>query len=364
MARVLFLDPYHGPSHQTLSTALRDRSRHDVTLLTLPPHKWKWRMRGAALALESQARALPPPDILVCTDMLNLPEFLALLRDHAPRLRAISYFHENQLTYPIASQDERDIHFGLTNIHTALASDRVVFNSAFHRDEFLTAVANLIKTMPDQRPADIPGRIRSRSHVLGPPLDLPALVRPKENLILWNHRWEDDKDPQAFFRVMRRLDRAGADFRLLVMGERFRRVPACFEEARTDLAHRIEHWGFIADRLDYLGQVAPCRFVVSTARHEFFGLSAREAIALGCMPLLPRRVVYPELVGGRSECLYDDEEDLFQRLTCALADPGARCPADLRADIASHTVTRVVSQWDDWFDELSPERTSRRPAPA
>ena len=352
MARILFLDPYHGPSHRALSIALRDHSRHEVTLLTLPPHKWKWRMRGAAFAFEPLVRALAPPEILVCTDMLNLPEFLALVRGHLPPgLAVISYFHENQLTYPVASRDERDIHFGLTNIHTALASDRVVFNSAFHRGEFLEAVDGLLQTMPDQRPEGIPARILSRSQVLGPPLDLPALDQPKENLILWNHRWEEDKDPESFFRVMRRLDLTRLDFKLMVLGETFRDQPACFEAARRDLAHRIEHWGYLPSRLEYLEQVARCRVVVSTARHEFFGLAAREAIALGCLPLLPRRVVYPEMVGGRDEYLYDTEDDLFARLTRMLADPQAQCPTDLRDEIAAHTVKRVVSQWDEWFDE-------------
>src|SRR5262245_59456208 len=176
MARVLYLDPYHGPSHSALSTALRDLSRHDITLLTLPPRKWKWRMRGASLALEAAARALPrPPEILVTTDMLNLPELLGLLRGWLPTgVPVITYFHENQLTYPTPSSDERDFHFGLCNLYSALASDRIIFNSRFHRDEFIEAVPALLRRMPDHRPEGIAARIRERSDVLGVPLDLEA----------------------------------------------------------------------------------------------------------------------------------------------------------------------------------------------
>src|SRR5262245_22045491 len=153
MARVLFLDPYHGPSHAALSRTLQARSRHQVTLLTLPPRKWKWRMRGAALALEGPARALPPPDLLIVTDMLNLPETLALLRDHwGARLPVILYFHENQLTYPVSGGDERDLHFGLVNIHSALSADLVLFNSRFHLEDFLGAVPKVLRQMPDERP--------------------------------------------------------------------------------------------------------------------------------------------------------------------------------------------------------------------
>jgi hypothetical protein len=36
--------------------------------------------------------------------------------------------------------------------------------------------------------------------------------------------------------------------------------------------------------------------IVSTAEHEFFGLSVCEAIAAGAFPLLPDRLSYPELL--------------------------------------------------------------------
>jgi glycosyltransferase involved in cell wall biosynthesis len=359
VARILYLDPYHGPSHRALSVALKDRSRHEVTLLALQPHKWKWRMRGAAFVFEPLVRALPaPPEVLVTTDMLNLPELLALARDALPaRLPIITFFHENQITYPLQAHDARDVHFGLVNIYTALASDRAVFNSSFHREEFLAAIPGMLEAMPDLRPEGIPERIRARSEVLGPPLDLPADLRsgamPRENLILWNHRWEKDKDPACFFRVMRELDRRGAEFKMMVLGQSFREQPACFAEAARDLSHRIERWGYVAARREYLEAVARCRIVVSTARHEFFGLAVREAIALGCLPLLPRRVVYPEMVGGRDEHLYDTEEDLARRLDALLAGAAAGPASPLRDEITSHAVERVVARWDEWFDELA-----------
>lgn len=354
MARVLFLDPYHGPSHAALSTSLRDHSRHDVTLLTLPPRKWKWRMRGSAFAFESRIRALAePPEILVATDMLNLPELLALARDVLPpSLPVLVYFHENQITYPLERKDERDFHFGLANIHTALAADRVVFNSRFHREEFLRAIPSLMKMMPDSRPEGIPERIRQKSDVLGVPLDVAGVEPasgPREPLILWNHRWEEDKDPESFFRVMRDLDRRGTDFKMMVLGETFRERPACFEAAERDLAHRIEHWGYIPSRKEYLEAVARCRLVISTARHEFYGLAVREAIALGCYPILPRRVVYPEMVDGREQHLYEAEDELAERIRQVLDAPDPVDPV-LRSAVAALTVEEVVSRFDAWLD--------------
>lgn len=355
MASVLFLDPYHGPSHSALSTALRDHSRHDVTLLTMEARKWKWRMRGAALAFEPRIRALPaPPDILVVTDMVNLPELLSLLRDHfPPRIPVVAYFHENQLTYPLPVRDERDFHFGLMNIYTALAADRVIFNSEFHRDEFLGALPSVLAKMPDHRPQGIEERILARSAVLGPPIDVAPSGAPRENLILWNHRWEDDKDPESFFRVMRRLDDRGTDFGLVMLGQSFQQRPACFDRARKDLAHRIRHWGYVESREEYVDLMSRCRVAVSTARHEFYGLAVREAVACGCYPLLPRRVVYPELVHGREEFLYGSEQELLESLVRLMEDPGAVPVEEMVAEIAAQGVAPIVGRWDEWLDSLS-----------
>ena len=63
-------------------------------------------------------------------------------------------------------------------------------------------------------------------------------------LILWNHRWEHDKAPEVFFRVLERLAAAGARFRVAVAGEGFRRVPPAFEKGRA--AYRwIQHLPFV-----------------------------------------------------------------------------------------------------------------------
>ena len=62
-------------------------SRHQVTLLTMTGRFWKWRMGGGALELADQARRLLPhqkPDVVLATDMVNLPAWLALLRRELP----------------------------------------------------------------------------------------------------------------------------------------------------------------------------------------------------------------------------------------------------------------------------------------
>ena len=58
--------------------------------------------------------------------------------------------------------------------------------------------------------------------------------------------------------------------------------------------------------------------VLSTASHEFQGLSVLEAVARGCIPVLPARQVYPELFGDGY--LYRDCGADIKAEACAAAD--------------------------------------------
>jgi hypothetical protein len=51
--KILLLEPYCGGSHRAWAQGYAARSRHDVTLLTLPARFWKWRMQGGALSVPS-----------------------------------------------------------------------------------------------------------------------------------------------------------------------------------------------------------------------------------------------------------------------------------------------------------------------
>jgi len=310
--QVLMLNAYHGGSHAALVEGWRQHSRHTFDLLTLPAHDWKWRMRHGAITFAERVNAKAAAgqrwDALWCTDMLNLAEFRGL----CPSLRgpSVVYFHENQLTYPVQHPDPRDLHFALTNFTSALAADAVWFNSAFHRDEFLGALRDGLKRMPDFQPVGTVDAIERKSAVMWPGVNAPA-ARSRERReaepvhLIWAARWEHDKNPGLFFEALEELQRRGVAFRVSVIGESFREVPTVFDDAKQRLADRIVRWGHQPSRADYEQALAEADVFVSTADHEFFGIAAVEAAMAGCVCVLPRKLAYPEVFGDDGAVWHD-----------------------------------------------------------
>ncbi|MEX0866809.1 MAG: DUF3524 domain-containing protein [Pirellulales bacterium] len=300
---ILALEPFYGGSHRAFIDGWMAHSRHAFSLLTLPDSHWKWRMRHAAVAFAEsiQRRAAQGEtwDLIWASDMLNLAELRGLLPGAAGRLPAILYFHENQLTYPVREQRQRDLHFAFTNFISCSAADAIWFNSRFHLTELLPAFDRLLAAMPDRQPRHLLSSMEARASVQSPGVDIARRAeqdRGEPLRIVWAARWEHDKNAADFFAALELLERRGRDFRLAVVGEQFRETPPEFAAARRRFAGRIDYWGFQATRADYLRVLHWADCFVSTARHEFFGITAVEAIAAGCLPLLPWRLAYPELL--------------------------------------------------------------------
>ncbi len=320
---VLALEPFYGGSHRAFLDGWIEHSRHRFEVLGLPARQWKWRMRSGPLAAVAELEGLAAEafDVLFCSDMLDLACFRGIAPAPFRDLPAVIYFHENQFTYPVRprgelevgrDQDEtreRDAHFGLTNLTSALAAREVWWNSAFHRDDFVAAAARFVGRMPKPRPGGLEHGLLERSRVEYPGVSLPPTEIEAEVHaagtsaggpieILWAARWEFDKNPAAFFLALRELRRRGVDFRVSVLGQSFPQVPPVFDEARKEFEGCIRHWGFQASRDDYWRCLLGASVFVSTADHEFFGIAVVEAMAAGCLPVLPARLSYPELVEG------------------------------------------------------------------
>lgn len=341
--KILFLEPFFGGSHQDFAMGFSAHSRHEVTLLTLPPQYWRWRMRTASLNFLKKIKQLRTYDRVFATDMMDVAQFKALAGSDCPP--TVLYFHENQLSYPLSSrakQRKPDVDAGLINMNSALAVDQVWFNSNFHLTVFEKELRRLIKQIPTPRPKGIVDKILEKSRVVYPGCRFPLTthpVRPAARslpLIVWNHRWEYDKQPELFFKVLVRLKKSGVRFSLAVLGEQYDRYPDVFDQARQLLDKEIVAFGFEPSRKAYESWLALGRVVVSTAIQENFGISVVEAVRSGCFPLLPRRLSYPELMPEtcHDAVFFHTEHQLFEKLIRHL-QPANACVADRKA-LAAH----------------------------
>ncbi|MDH3258960.1 MAG: DUF3524 domain-containing protein, partial [Deltaproteobacteria bacterium] len=314
---ILVLEPYYGGSHKSFLSGLATLP-FNFTFLTFPARKWKWRMRLSAPFYAQKLRERKGNfDRIICSTFVDVAVFRGLAPPWVNDVPLLTYFHENQFAYPVQAADERDFHFALTNMTTALASDSLAFNSEYNLESFLQGIEALQKKSYDLQLDDPCNAIRSKSRVIPPGIDFSAIDSAEKScvngppVLLWNHRWEHDKNPDVFFSSLFELDRQGIDYKLIVLGESFKEHPPIFEKAKKKLARRILRFGYVKSRRKYAQLLRRGDIIVSTAQHEFFGISVLEAVRAGCRPLLPNRLSYPELFSR--DFLYDNNQ-FFHRL--------------------------------------------------
>lgn len=297
-------------------------------------------MHGGAVTLARRFLATDAqPDLIMATDMLDLTTFLALTRQRTADLPTAVYMHENQLTYPLPQDGrtgpmrrqlgERDHHYAFINYASMLAADHIFFNSHYHLDSFFSALPNFLKHFPEYNELGSRQTLQKKSQVLPVGVHFQRLDRvPNSNtknrvpLILWNQRWEYDKNPEVFFAALYAVADAGIDFEVALCGQQYGKRPSIFDEALRKLGSRIIHVGY-ADLATYRRLLWQADITLSTAHHEFFGISVLEAIYCHTFPLLPNRLSYPELLPDsfHKDCLYSDEDELVKKLQWALTHP-------------------------------------------
>uniref|UniRef100_A0A8C4QT45 tRNA-queuosine alpha-mannosyltransferase n=1 Tax=Eptatretus burgeri TaxID=7764 RepID=A0A8C4QT45_EPTBU len=362
---ILLIEPFCGGSHRQLVDLLVSEFGNNCVLHSLPAKKWHWRARTSALCFSQSIPKSEHYRVLFTSSVLNLAELLALRPDLAA-LHKVLYFHENQLVYPVRHAHERDFQYGYNQVLSCLVADVIAFNSHYNMESFLSSIYSFMKQIPDFIPKDLSEAVRPKCHVLHFPIVFPVLssflpdvlhmqantkddedilaqeqepegdlmvskdlrsccLRPAEPIgssqdalhIVWPHRWEHDKDPEAFFSCIFALKQNGLSFRLSVIGESYSEVPDVFVEAKRVLHLEIAHWGYQAARMDYYDVLRSADVVVSTARHEFFGVAMLEAVHCGCYPLCPKALVYPEIFPG--ECSFQAQCDDLPTCTSCTA---------------------------------------------
>ena len=378
--RVLALNPFHGGSHRAFIESVVARSRCRWDVLTDRPVHWKWRMRSAPLTLAAAAldyrNTHEVPDRIFCTDMLDVPGWLGLTRrsglDGVP---LVLYMHENQWTYPVpesAAQHQIDHHYGYTNLLSVIAADACVFNSEFHRADFLAASKRFVQQMPDGKSFHNWEAIAAKSWVIAPgfvPFENPSPDRKKNFPVTsqhaahpdttsrpmlrvgWVSRWEGDKRPDRLLELCDRLLGLEAAFELILLGPRPRRESKPLSVLRHRHGERILHDGFAESRSDYHAWLGRMDIVVSFADHEFFGIAICEAIHAGAIPVVPDRLSYLETT---PDCCRFQSMDQAVKLATKFSDEREREQTRRKCQetIARFQINQTVSQIDELMESL------------
>lgn len=161
--------------------------------------------------------------------------------------------------------------------------------------------------------------------------------------IVWPHRWEHDKGPDEFCAVLTKLLDAHLDFVVSILGSHTNDIPASIQAIIPLLGSRLLHKGSVPQE-DYWRILKEADVVVSTAKHEFFGVAMLEASYCGCYPLCPNRLVYPEIYP--KECLYNTEQQLFKRLRAFCLRP-ALTKANLQIQFDQFQWRSLKSQYKE-----------------
>ena len=122
-------------------------------------------------------------------------------------------------------------------------------------------------------------------------LRVPIIKENKENIVIFSGRNVDEKQPWLFKELSERLN------------------------GKAEFINTLEH-NF--SKTEYYELLKRAKVVVSYALQENFGFSIQEATYLGCYPVLPNRLVYPELYG--KEHLYDTFDESVKMVENALDD--------------------------------------------
>lgn len=365
---ILSVEPFYTGSHRAFLKGLEKNSTHNIIPIKLNYKGWKWRMHGDAVTLAKMTENVSEDiDLLFTSSMTNLPAFMALTNPRFSHTPVIMYMHDNQFTRPIPEGESRDLTYCYINYLSMLTADKLLFSSQFHLDDLLEALPKFLENFPDEKHYNTVGEIREKSLVMYPGMDLkyydqhPDTRSENERpVIVWNQRWQFDRNPAMFFRVLNRLNDIDLEFDLILAGDTKHKKPEEFEKAWQRYGHQITHFGYVEDKENYSRLLHSGDIVVSTASYEFFCTPILEAVYCGCHPLVPKSLHYPELIPEHlhepllhSPVLYEDEDELFKFMKDLLTGETKPLPKASLQNINKHLDwSEKIQGYDELFERM------------
>lgn len=196
----------------------------------------------------------------------------------------------------------------------------------------------LLQSMYRLFDSDMVKEVEQKLKVMPMGIYLPTVESPRvvklPIRICFPHRPMADKGPEFLFEYLNKLIACGVP--LVLVSHRGR--TKVWDQIES--AVPCEFFGFV-DRSSYLDILRSCDIVFSAAYHENFGFSVLEAVAVGCYPILPKRLSYLELFP--IDYLYQDLDDAVMKTQRAI---GNRFQSQL---VEPYLWENIAHEWTDAF---------------
>jgi len=218
---------------------------------------------------------IPKKCILFVTDIWNFSllavPYLNYFSQYDIKVRGV--LHAGSFTDTDFVRDMERVYKGMEEIIFDFSDKIFVASEFIKQDVIKKRMVNADKIIVSGLPIDEIG------------LDLPKV--DKEDIVIFNGRNVDEKQPYLFDLMAKKL-------------------PYRFINTQKENFTKEEYYNLLNKS----------KAVVSFALQENFGYGVQEATKLGCVPILPNRLVYPEIYS--SEYLYDDFEQSCEMVTTAI----------------------------------------------
>ena len=343
-------------SHSYWAKTYQKYSNHMVSTMSVDGSYFKWRMQSVAIAFsrkfiqiffdetfnENNSKSLnlknqinikcdikisKCPDIIIIDDMIDLNVFSNIINQFNNDIKYIYFMHENQLTIPWKAND-RDIDnksdwiYAYQNFKCMLGANKIWWNSEYHMNDYFNNLPKLIKNKSndDWTAIKMINFAKIKSNIMYLPMDFDKIniinntlkqeIRNKkanisEVIILWNARWESDKNPSLFLYALRHIKKIKSlpSFKLVIVGENFsyskkskhsQQSQSIFDIIHNEFKDDLLQFGYVNSYQEYILWLNLSDVLIITSDHEFFGISLMETIYCDTMVILPDNLVYTE----------------------------------------------------------------------
>ncbi|XP_021255111.1 glycosyltransferase-like domain-containing protein 1 isoform X9 [Numida meleagris] len=275
---VLLIEAFYGGSHKQLMDLLQEELKEECVLCTLPAKKWHWKARTAALYFMQTVPASANYRFMPEHKLAHLENIIGVKRNgDAYQCEGLPGQQKSRALGGLMKNSNACRESGLCEAQPGLCTTQ---HEGLHSP--LTAAGRLNKSEASEstNPCQEEDKQQLTFNLCNIWSGMDYQQRPLH--VAWPHRWEHDKDPETFFKVLLKLKEQELPFHVSVLGETFTDVPDIFAEAKKALGSSVLHWGYLPSKDDYFQALCMADVVISTAKHEFFGVAmlSREFLVL------------------------------------------------------------------------------------